>query len=1037
MSAHDSSPLPVDRPALGKLSLLLFFFAAFALTFSVVLPLGEAADEQEHFALIRFIARQGRPPLSRAEQVAIGSKGDASPLYHSLVAWLTQHVDISTLPDLPDPRHNLKRAIPADRLPFKGLYHTEDEAFPWRGLVLAWHLARLASIPLGVITLIAVYLTGRAVFPRRPNLALAATLFAAFVPRLVINAAIVGDDNLVLPLIAWALYVMVRLAQGDTRRRTLVLAGGLIGLAAISKYHSLLLLPELTLLLLALAWRNRWGWRLGLQRWTLALLAFLLTAGWWFGYLLLRFNQVAQLGWVRGLLAPLGDPVLTGGAGRVLDPQTGIQLGYEAPLDWPAWIGLLFQTFWFRFGRGHVIDNPAINWGLGLLTLLALAGLVAALRRAWRNERRLDLAVLALHWLLYLGLVVTRYLSLPSRETAQGRHLYPALTAIALFLVLGWSELPQGWRRYGSLSRIDRAIALGVGGLMITFSAVTLPRFILPVYYPYLPITTAGPANAPIQHRLDVDLGNGMILRGYTLESPATGVGQAVPLTLYWQATAEIERDYLVRLCLLDAAGQPICRWGHPADGRYPTRAWEPGYVLRDQVYLPTPACLPAGRYELVLSVLPLRLDTANTALAEAAAPNSLSLGEVRLTEGGPTLPSDLEVWAGRSRYVQGDVPLPRLRQAVTLIDFKTAGAELVRLEDSSATQRWTELAPPLLYACPGGSLASTHSFIVDPGVRPEIYQPVLAGQTATDLRLLVSTRSRRFDPPPDIPVPLNASLGGQVELLGYGLDLSPRQPGEVIEIKTYWRAITVMGRRYVGSFHLLDNSMAMGGQIDHVLGDDFEYPNVLWAPGEVVDQTYALPVGRNTPPGLYTIEFGVYDNSSGDFEFLPATLPDGSEPVKQLRLGPVRVLDPAQTRPPDHPLRVELGGQIELVGYDLSSATLTAARPLALALHWQAVSPLPQDYTVFTQLLGPDGQVWAQQDNPPQGGRYPTTAWTPHERVVDRYELWLRAGAPPGEYRLLVGMYEPVTSRRLPALTSDGRPLPDNAIPLATLTVR
>ena len=110
---------------------------------------------------------------------------------------------------------------------------------------------------------------------------------------------------------------------------------------------------------------------------------------------------------------------------------------------------------------------------------------------------------------------------------------------------------------------------------------------------------------------------------------------------------------------------------------------------------------------------------------------------------------------------------------------------------------------------------------------------------------------------------------------------------------------------------------------------------------------------------------------------------------------------------------------------------------PLKLALHWQADKPTGTEYTVFTQLIGPDGLVWGQQDNQPQGGRYPTTAWALHDKVVDRYELRLREGAPPGEYRLLVGMYDLTTGQRLPAIDQNGQPLADNAIPLTTLTLK
>ncbi|RME79279.1 MAG: phospholipid carrier-dependent glycosyltransferase, partial [Chloroflexi bacterium] len=450
------------------LALLLLCFALLALVYSLTLPLGEAADEFAHFALIRFLTEHRRPPLSVAEQYSISVKGDASPVYHTLVALLTQHVDVSPLPGLPDPRQNVRRAIPADRLPFKGLYHTEDEYFPFRGIVLAWHLARLVSIPLGLITLLSIYGLVRRLFPHRPALALAAVSFAAFNPRFLITSAIISDDNLVLPLIALTLYSLTRILQGDFRRRTFIWLGILAGLAAVTKYHALTLLPVIGLGLGWLVWRTPTARGPLLRQTGLALLAFALIAVSWFGFVLVQFNQVAQMGWVRGLLAAFGDPVIAGGAGRALADQTGPGLGYEAPLGWGEWFSLLFRTFWFRLGRGHTIQSPLTNLALALLAVLAAAGWLTRpprlrqVKQHLTNPRAVLLGLLLLHLLLYAGLVTTRYLSLPTRETAQGRHLFPALPTLALLTALGLSRLLYRLPHPDTLTASALATGLGL-----------------------------------------------------------------------------------------------------------------------------------------------------------------------------------------------------------------------------------------------------------------------------------------------------------------------------------------------------------------------------------------------------------------------------------------------------------------------------------------------------------------------------------------------------------------------------------------------
>ena len=108
------------------LVILIAAFCVLAVSFSVLLPLNEAPDEQSHFDLIRFIADQGRLPISQQERDALGDKGDASPFYHGLVALLTQHVDTSSLPQ----RHFVsaaKQSIPYDTTLTTQELHTEGE----------------------------------------------------------------------------------------------------------------------------------------------------------------------------------------------------------------------------------------------------------------------------------------------------------------------------------------------------------------------------------------------------------------------------------------------------------------------------------------------------------------------------------------------------------------------------------------------------------------------------------------------------------------------------------------------------------------------------------------------------------------------------------------------------------------------------------------------------------------------------------------------------------------------------------------------
>ena len=120
---------------------------------------------------------------------------------------------------------------------------------------------------------------------------------------------------------------------------------------------------------------------------------------------------------------------------------------------------------------------------------------------------------------------------------------------------------------------------------------------------------------------------------------------------------------------------------------------------------------------------------------------------------------------------------------------------------------------------------------------------------------------------------------------------------------------------------------------------------------------------------------------------------------------------------PISHPLDINLGDQVELLGYDLAESTASPGGTLTLTLYWRASREMDESYTVFTHVVAPDGSISGQKDNPPINGSYPTDLWLPGEVVVDAYEIPIVAGAVPGEHVLEVGMYIAETGARLPVV--------------------
>jgi 4-amino-4-deoxy-L-arabinose transferase-like glycosyltransferase len=258
--------------------------------------------------------------------------------------------------------------------------------------------------------------------------------------------------------------------------------------------------------------------------------------------------------------------------------------------------------------------------------------------------------------------------------------------------------------------------------------------------------------------------------------------------------------------------------------------------------------------------------------------------------------------------------------------------------------------------------------------------------------------------------------LGGVLAFLGYDWAQREVRSGEELYPALYWQARQDVAAGYEVTIRLRgqDGSEWPLWQGAPVQG---AYPTEQWIVGEVVKDRYALVVDPDIPPGEYDVELlvGVPDGE-------PLTTAAGEEVLSLGRLR-IEVVD-RQFAVPDvqYPLRADLDGQVELLGYDLGSETVQAGDDLRVRLYWRASSEMAESYTVFTHLLDVGGQVWGQKDNPPLEGSYPTTLWVAGEVVSDEYVIPVRDDAPSGEYMIEVGMYRLETGERLPVLDGQGQ---------------
>lgn len=117
------------------------------------------------------------------------------------------------------------------------------------------------------------------------------------------------------------------------------------------------------------------------------------------------------------------------------------------------------------------------------------------------------------------------------------------------------------------------------------------------------------PPKAPpdIDHPLNVELADGVTLRGYGLAPAGVGAGQTLTVTLYWQVRAAPSRHYQVYVHLVGDDPEPLAQGdGPPLMGDYPTSLWAADETIADPHPIALPADLPIGQYRLLVGMYSL-----------------------------------------------------------------------------------------------------------------------------------------------------------------------------------------------------------------------------------------------------------------------------------------------------------------------------------------------------------------------------------------------------------------------------------------------
>lgn len=265
--------------------------------------------------------------------------------------------------------------------------------------------------------------------------------------------------------------------------------------------------------------------------------------------------------------------------------------------------------------------------------------------------------------------------------------------------------------------------------------------------------------------------------------------------------------------------------------------------------------------------------------------------------------------------------------------------------------------------------------------------------------------------------------VNDDLEVIGADLGRSELAPGENLDVQLIWRALRDVRRDYQVRLSIENrDGLRWGETIARPAGD--LNPTSRWEEREVFRGQYRVVPRGGVGTGAAQLVLELRDAATGQVEVR-----------RDLGRVTIRGRDGRQAANarPDRALDTRFGDVIGLRGVTLDPKS--ALRPgrdqaLSVTLFWESLEPTDTSYTVFVQLLSSEGRLVTQHDGPPDEGRSPTSGWGAGETIVDVHSVPIDRTIPPGEYRLITGLYEPRSGQRL--TLSDGR----NFTELGTIAV-
>ncbi len=576
------------------LALILLLYAALALAYGLSTPLFEAPDEHHHFFAVRYIAENGRLPAIETGGELARQEAAQPPLYYLLAAPILALVDTSGVEDQlwfnPTVINGQTRPINVN-----DFVHTELESWPWQGYALAAHLVRFLSALIGLGTLLAVYGSGRLLWPLQPGIALLATALVAFLPQFGFLHGAITNDVLIIFLASFVLWQLLWMWKNQADTVHLLLLGITIGLAVLSKMAGLGLLALSLLVLTLIAWRDRQATAAEARADTVKWLGELLWSG-----LLVVLPALLLSGWLLWRNWTLYGDVT---AVNQFVAMAGKNRQYTLRQVWHDMDRVALSAIGY-FGWMNVIAPRWLYLTWAAILALAGGGWLGTLWRYSSQSRQggrkisnsaADNLTAALWMGAWVVIVFAAWLRFMMQTPAdQGRLLFPALLPIALFVARGL----YGWR----LPWLPPTVAAAALFTSAYAALVFIPGI-------YNPAAIVSGKDIPVHAlRPAVEMAPGIELLAVDPQTSELGPGEWAWVDLYWRAADPPADPPYERLGLYGREGALAgSQRNYHGGGTFPANLWPAGQIVKDSVAV---QLAPDARLPAQLRLL-LRIDDA------------------------------------------------------------------------------------------------------------------------------------------------------------------------------------------------------------------------------------------------------------------------------------------------------------------------------------------------------------------------------------------------------------------------------------------